>query len=103
MPLGTSALAFGLACAALLGLRQVVFREHRLAQAALAFCFALLTELIVACHASWLGWHPSTLIHQIEKGLYAALYNAAVAPLVFWMLLRVAPLRRRRRAAVRGT
>jgi len=86
-PLGLHALLFVAIAWGILQLRRVVFREHPLPQFAVVLVGALLLEFLTAAFVCVVnGGIP--FLRVLLKALSGALFSAALAPVVMWLLLR---------------
>ena len=87
LPLGMHAMLFGLIAWTLVQLRQLVFREHPLMQCAIVFASVLATDLVVATFVCiFTGGIPIGVLAL--RTVAGALFSAALAPVVMWLLLR---------------
>jgi len=84
---GLYAFLFGGSAWAILRIRQVFFRDHALTQLLVTGIFALLIELVVEVYRQW-GAEASTA-SIFMPALFTALYTAAWAPYLHWLLNRL--------------
>jgi rod shape-determining protein MreD len=86
--IGLHAFAYGLAAWVIIRTRHVVFRQHPLTQIVVTFIFALVVQLIVGIYRQW-GANADVISGGIWwPALFTALYTAAWAPLLHWLLLK---------------
>lgn len=84
---GLYAFLFGGSAWAILHVRQVFFRDHALTQLLMTGIFALLVELIVEIYRQWgTGASAATVV---MPAVFTALYTAACAPYIHWLLNRL--------------
>ena len=87
--IGLHAFAYGAAAWAIMRLRLVVFRDHPLTQITLTLTFALGIQLTVGLYRRWgLGTEPS-VTSLWWPALFTAVYTAACAPYLHWLLIRL--------------
>lgn len=89
--IGLYAFCFGAAGWGIIRLRQVIFRTHPVAQAGVTFLFALAVELVAVLYRWW-STPASSLSPGWGMALTSALYTAAWAPPLHWVLLRLGRL-----------
>jgi rod shape-determining protein MreD len=87
--IGPHALAYGAAAWCILKLRSGIYRDHPLAHFAITLVFALGVQICIGLYRWWkLGGLSGAEFWPL---LLAAVYTAALAPPVFWLLDHLAP------------
>jgi len=85
--IGLYAFLFGGAAWAIIRVRKVFFSEHALTQILVTGAFALAIELLVEVYRQWgAGVSKATILWP---ACFTALYTAAWAPYLHWMLIRL--------------
>jgi rod shape-determining protein MreD len=87
--IGLHAFTYGAAAWGIMRLRQVVFRDHPLTQITLTLAFTLGVQLVVGLYRQWgPGMEVSTTAWW-WPALFTAVYTAACAPYLHWLLIRL--------------
>ncbi|HSW46916.1 MAG TPA: rod shape-determining protein MreD, partial [Phycisphaerae bacterium] len=83
------AFSFGAAAWIIIRIRTVFWREHALTQLLITFVFALAIELLVDVYRHWGGLAAISRSSLLWPAVFTALYTAAFAPYMHWVLLRL--------------
>jgi rod shape-determining protein MreD len=87
--IGLYAFTFGAAAWMILRIRSVFWREHALTQLLITFVFAAAVELLADVYRYWGGLGTMSRVALIWPPLCTALYTAAFAPYLHWVLIRL--------------
>jgi rod shape-determining protein MreD len=95
-PLGTHAVPLALVAYTVTKIRLSIFREHVVSQFIVALLGVLLFALLAGAFRAITDREASQLIgtfFAVSRALAInAIYSAAVAPVIFWLLLRLKPI-----------
>ncbi len=87
--IGLYAFCFGAAAWAMMQIRAAFFREHAVTQFVMTAVFAMLVEFLVEVFRWWTLRGAPMDRHIGGVAFFTALYTAAWAPYLHWMLLRL--------------
>ena len=87
--IGLHACAYGAAAWAIMRVRQIVFRDHPITQIAVTLTFTLGIQLMVGLFRQGSSEQGMTGVAVWWPALFTAIYTAACAPYLLWLLIRL--------------